>query len=580
MKKKIVLSILFLVFTSIFIIRPFFIHGFFPMHDDTQVARVFEMGKSLRDGMFPVRWVADLGYGYGYPLFNFYAPFAYYIGGIFTLLGFDALIATKIMMIFGIVLSGVSMYLLAREFFGETGGVTAGLFYFYAPYHALDIYVRGDVAEFYAYAFIPLVFLGFYKLFQVIQFEISSASSEKIKTQKNIWKWIIISSLSYAGVILSHNLTAMMITPYLLLTIIILSTILYKNNKLFVIRYLLFSVFLGILISAFYWIPVFGEMQYTNVLSQIGGGADFRDHFVCITQLWQSPWGFAGSTTGCTDGISFKIGKFHILAVIFALSIFFFPKNKKLKNAMFLGVVFLLLSIFFLLPYSKPVWDVFPFMKFLQYPWRFLILTSFFSSFIAGALPFLFRKILMLVKTPKVEKYLFIIIFTFFIGIVGFLSVDFFIPQTIFKKSAEDYTSAYALKWTASRVSDEYMPQNFKKPTSSSEIVMEKIILQKGNVMPVLNTTKETRAVITSVSDTRGLLKTAYFPAWNLTLNNKKYELAKVNQGMTFFAPSGKHVFQASFEQTRLEIIANCLSLIGIAILFLGIIYGTKKEMT
>src|SRR3989338_6324726 len=98
---------------SFWAIKPLLIPGFFPMHDDTQVARVFEMGKMLGSGVFPVRWVPDLGYGYGYPIFNFYAPLAYYIGGAFILLGFDALLATKLMMILGILLASVFMYLLA-----------------------------------------------------------------------------------------------------------------------------------------------------------------------------------------------------------------------------------------------------------------------------------------------------------------------------------------------------------------------------------------------------------------------------------------------------------------------------------
>src|SRR5260221_8138750 len=150
---------------SFWAIRPLFNSGFFPMHDDTQVQRVYEMGKSLSDGMFPVRWVADLGYGYGYPIFNFYAPLAYYFGGAINLIGIDSLISTKIMMVIGILFSGASMYLFAREFWGKKGGLISGLLYLYAPYHAVDIYVRGDVAEFWAYGFIPLAFLGVYKVF-------------------------------------------------------------------------------------------------------------------------------------------------------------------------------------------------------------------------------------------------------------------------------------------------------------------------------------------------------------------------------------------------------------------------------
>ena len=295
---------------SFWAIKPLFVPGFFPMHDDTQVARVFEMGKMLQSGMFPVRWVPDLGYGYGYPIFNFYAPLAYYVGGFFTLLGFDALIATKIMMLVGIILAGIFMYLLAREFWGELGGIVSSLFYIYAPYHALDIYVRGDVAEVWAYGLIPLMFFGFYKLYQ--QLSIKNDLPPIISNFKfqisnfYVWKWVVVGSLGYAGVILSHNLTAMMVTPFITIVILLYCFIAYRNKKLFIIYCLVFTILLGLMLSAFYWIPALLEMKYTNVLSQIGGGADFRNHFICLGQLWDSQWGFGGSAQGWIEGLSFK----------------------------------------------------------------------------------------------------------------------------------------------------------------------------------------------------------------------------------------------------------------------------------
>src|SRR5947207_15947771 len=103
------LPLLFVLILSYWAIKPLFISGFFPIHDDTQVARVFEMNKSLADGMFPVRWVSDLGYGYGYLIFNYYAPLAYYVGG-FLAFFFDCLITLKILMVLGIMLAGVFSY--------------------------------------------------------------------------------------------------------------------------------------------------------------------------------------------------------------------------------------------------------------------------------------------------------------------------------------------------------------------------------------------------------------------------------------------------------------------------------------
>jgi uncharacterized membrane protein len=156
--KKILLLIL-ILFLSVFSIRFLLKPGFFPIHDNTQVARVFEMKEALKSFQFPVRWVSDLGYGYGYPIFNFYNPLPYYFGGLINLLGLSTLTATKIMFIFAILLSALSMYFLTKEFFGNLGGITSALFYLYAPYHAVQIYVRGAVAELWAYAFLPLIFL-------------------------------------------------------------------------------------------------------------------------------------------------------------------------------------------------------------------------------------------------------------------------------------------------------------------------------------------------------------------------------------------------------------------------------------
>lgn len=453
-------GLLLILILSFWTIKPLLMEGFFPMHDDTQVTRVFEMGKMLKSGVFPVRWVPDLGYGYGYPIFNFYAPLAYYVGGLFVVLGFDALIATKIMMIIGILLAGVFMYFLAREFFGKLGGLVSGLFYIYAPYHAVDIYVRGDVAEFWAYAFIPLAFLGFYK------------------------NNILAGSIGFAAVILSHNLTAMMVAPFLIIFALLNCYIAYKKNKLFIIHNSLFMILLGLLLSAFYWIPALLEMKNTNVMSQVGGGADFRDHFACAEQLWDSMWGFGGSTQGCIDGLSFKIGKLHILSVLVSIFILVYLKfkSKHFNDIYYLSIFSItvfFISIFVMLEVSKFIWEAIPAMAFFQYPWRFLILSSFFSSFLSGFVVYFFK------KEPALYNYFNTLMYcsaAILIFLLLSFNLKFFVPQTTFPAKASDFTSEIALKWVASKTSDEYLPPNFKKPKSENEIAKSPIPFEESAI--------------------------------------------------------------------------------------------------
>lgn len=562
---------------SYFSISALFSPGFFPMHDDTQVARVFEMGKALKDGMFPVRWVSDLGYSFGYPIFNFYAPLPYYVGGFFNILGFDALVATKIMMGAGLILSGVFMYLLTKEFWGKTGGIISALFYVYAPYHAIQIYVRGDVGEFWAYAFIPLVFFGFYKIFK---------SSEN-KTS-NIWKWVCIGSLGFAGLILSHNLTAMMVTPFILIAILLYYYIALKNKEILSIRYTLYAFVLGLMLSAFYWLPALFEMKYTNILSQIGGGADFRDHFVCIQQLWNSPWGFGGSTKGCLDGMSFKIGKLSIIlsltALISAIVIFIkkrFSRNndtyhyiwkEALAFILFSGLV---LSIFLMLETSRPIWEIIKPMEFLQYPWRFLILSSFFSSFLAGSIVYFIRIFIKNNKNFKNVVYLAppIIIFLLFAS-----NLKLFKPQTIFSRDVFYYTNQLSLKWTTSRISDEYMPKSFYKPQNEQEIVSNKFYGQKEGLRLLKQEikTNEIKAQFVLPFDDKVVIKLSHFPSWNFYVNGKKSSLTQVYNGYSITLPKGKYELKAKFEETSIEKLGNMSSLIGLFVLFAGIIYRIK----
>ena len=45
-------------------------------------------------------------------------------------------------------------------------GALAAILYMLMPYHLNDMYIRNALGEFLSYIFIPLVFLGLYKIFQ------------------------------------------------------------------------------------------------------------------------------------------------------------------------------------------------------------------------------------------------------------------------------------------------------------------------------------------------------------------------------------------------------------------------------
>ena len=70
------------------------------------------------------------------------------------------------------------------------------------------------------------MFLGFYKVFQKLKSDELEINKSKIKNQKSnlqfkIQKFGIIGALGFAGIILSHNLTALIVAPFLIVTFLL-----------------------------------------------------------------------------------------------------------------------------------------------------------------------------------------------------------------------------------------------------------------------------------------------------------------------------------------------------------------------
>jgi hypothetical protein len=77
--------------------------------------RLQQLTVALGDGHFPVRWMPDANYGYGYPFYNYYAPLSIYIASFFRLLGFAFVPAIKLTQLAGFLVAAGSMFILGRR---------------------------------------------------------------------------------------------------------------------------------------------------------------------------------------------------------------------------------------------------------------------------------------------------------------------------------------------------------------------------------------------------------------------------------------------------------------------------------
>ncbi len=510
------------------------------MHDDTQPSRVQQMAKALSHGQFPVRWVPDLGYGYGYPLFNFYAPLPYYVGALFNLLGFEIITATKLMFLVGILLSAFTMFLLVSRFAGNYAGLTGSMLYLYAPYHAANIYVRGAVGEYYAYAFLPLVVLGILR------------------------KDILIGALGLAAVLLSHNILGM-ITVYLFMAIFLVLLVykLIKRQNLTSIYYILLTFLLGIGISAFFSIPAILEKQYTRIEELTREGSNFVNHFIYIDQLWQSDWGYAGSAPGRSDGMSFKIGKVHLILglISFVYAVYLHKKRKIIFSSFYYYLVMFLLfifSVFMTLGISEPFWKLIPGFSYIQYPWRFI-------NIILLSIVFIQSAIFLKIRSDS-AKVIAILIVTATI----LLNVKYFQPQALLSVKSDDYISPNNLNYKISKISDEYLPKEFEIPVNENDTPIQVIPEIKEMKKKVLREQILEKTYLLEVPRSTNItLNLTYFPGWEVYLDGRKVEIYNVAGKIGFNMPNSDnpHVISVRFTDTTVRKIANTISILTIFLL-------------
>ncbi len=233
---------------------------------EIHVPRVAEFARVLADGVLYPRWAPDFYLGYGYPLFNFYAPLVYYLAQPFYWL-IGATGAVKALFVTATWLAGLGMYAFARRSLGQLAGVVAAAAFVYAPYLVLiDPFVRVDLAEYFALAWMPWVLWGFDRL---------RASRHRAN--------VAPAALLLAALALTHNLMLMLFAP--LLAAYLLFGLL-RTREPGAWGRVIGAGALAVGLSAVFWLPALAEKRYVILDQVIGyGDFDFHRHFLTLREL-------------------------------------------------------------------------------------------------------------------------------------------------------------------------------------------------------------------------------------------------------------------------------------------------------
>lgn len=318
----------------------------------------------------PSRWLPDLAYGYGAPIFAYYAPLAYVPALAASLLGLGYVGGLKLAFGLPLAASALTMFLLVRSLFGATAGLVAGLVYACLPYQMIDVYIRGALAETAAFAWLPLACWCLVRLRATLR-----------------PRWTIATAMALAGLVLTHNIVSLFALPALLALAVALwrpAGVAPEAGR----RYALHvgaAFALGVGLGAWYWLPAILEKGLVQTEQALIAPERFVLYFLHSWPPFQVSLGYDYAGLGTEEWGETKLGIVQmILLVAGALTI---ARTRGVaRRVATWAIAVALVAMLVQARIAAPLFDLVPLAGYIQFPWRLLTLVGLATAILAGAL--------------------------------------------------------------------------------------------------------------------------------------------------------------------------------------------------
>ncbi|MDE2636142.1 MAG: hypothetical protein OXI30_07230 [Chloroflexota bacterium] len=304
------------------------------------------------------RFSSGLAYGYGAPLFSFFPPLAYYPASLGHSLGLSFLSGWLLSMSAYTVLAGIGMYLLGRHWTrSDLGGWLAAAAYIYSPYLLFDSVTRGATAELAALAALPFAFYGLTRL--------------AVRGRRSDF---LTALAAFAIFIPLHTVITLHGTALLALYCLFLSWRADDSRSVFF--RLALAGGLGLLLTAFYWLPALVERDAIKLplIAEQLGHIDVTRHLRPLAAVLAFPQ--AVDPTQQNQALPIAIGWIQLILAALATLLSWRAPNRHYRSLLLFLWLALGALIFLNTPLSAWFWQNIPLIGFTQFPWRALGLAS------------------------------------------------------------------------------------------------------------------------------------------------------------------------------------------------------------
>lgn len=493
-------------------------------HDATAYPpRLVEFSRVVADLQLPPVWAPDLGNGYGQPLFQFAPPLLYAVAYPLYVAGSGLTNALQFALIGLCSLGAIAMYRLGRRMpasrAAALGGAAAWLF---APYLALDLFVRAAFAEAAAIAVAPLALLGL-----VAALDKPSA-------------WRIARGASLTALItLAHNAVALLMFPAFALVVATRRSWRAATAGLGVLVG-------GLGLSAFFWLPALAENHFvkTGVLRE--GFLHWSVHAIDPVQLLWSPWGYGLSVPGPNDGMSFALGPVHLALAVLGLAVVCRSAGQlRCRSApAYAGAA--LVGAWLATSWSGLVWSHLRTLQYLTHPWRTLMLpATFLPLLIVCGIERL---------SPRTRRWAIAALVALNLAHTapkGFLTFgkDYYAPDSIARRGLNTTTyEEYEPRWVVQRPA--YTPHRLVGLDGRIDIITAAVHSARQEF------------TVRAQTDTAVEASTFYYPGWTVRIGKQEVPVTPVaTRGtMSFQLSAGVHSIRLELHPTPLRRAARVLS--------------------
>jgi uncharacterized membrane protein YkgB len=427
-------------------------------------------------------------------------------------------------------MSGIFMYLFAADKMNRNGAFAAAILYMYAPYRFEDVYARGAFSESFTFIFLPLILFSFHRL-----------------VEQKTGKYLALSALSLAGLILCHNVIALFFTGFLVVYLLFLLSK-FPSSRAEVMA----AIALALGISSFFWLPALTEKKYVEIENILI--LDFHSFFIKSNQIIPSLADLLTKSNN-TNHLAAQIGIVHLIFTILAI-IYVRSRYTLVLSSLLFGTLFFMSSL------STIFWENLPLVRYAQFPtFRLFPFIVLLTSLLGG---FFVSNIL---KNEGKKEYIDVVIISLLIVFSSFNHIG---SEGRIIYSDQDLTSENIRELnTGLNYNLDYFPKNAVR--FSNIEIKDKVEVVRGNAQVNVISKRSTFIDFGTEGDASLLrINTYYFPGWTAYVNGKRTVLQKDEYGLiALYIPEGRHKILLKFEDTPIRRWATVLSLLAFTALAL-----------